>query len=262
MSEFRALLVALALLLTIPVVTTEKLGLCAAPCPIAAKFSANITMTRRTSGPPSPDDFVVARGIVGITHDLAKGSIVYAADVRVTYSTGATIRKWFAGWNTLGTSVRRYLVIEDPTQPPGNGMCHVESDDAFSGGDPFSEMLSRWTRTPTAGSAQPDVESWVYSFGWRNNADGPIFRHFANATTAVGGAPILKSSIDAFNGTHVVATVTTVYSNLGNAPTESLFWPRNVYTDCDSHKIPNLTTVGALSVCGVSDALTLEYGCV
>jgi hypothetical protein len=204
----------------------------------------------RTGLDSSTDDYS-AVGKVGITHELTSGSIVYAADVQAIYANGETVRKWFAGWNFMGTFARRYLVVE----VNGSGSCHVEQDSDFSM-DPFMPVLNRFVAGSQYVGENKGAERWAYDHDFSINCS-----HIANASTDEGGSPFLSSVIETFRNGQPVALISTQYSAIGKSPDEALFWPRSQYPDCDSNKVANFTTTGQSSIC-ITDMLALEYGCM
>ena len=138
----------------------------------------------RTGLNSSTDDYS-AVGKVGITHELTSGSIVYAADVQTIYANGETVRKWFAGWNFMGTFARRYLVVE----VNGSGSCHVEQDSDFSM-DPFMPVLNRFVAGSQYVGENKGAERWAYDHDFSINCS-----HIANASTDEGGSPFLSSGL-------------------------------------------------------------------
>jgi len=222
------------------------------PCPFTASYSADVTISRKAVAGDTSNDYT-AVGKVGITHELTHGAIVYATDMRVTHSAdGSTHRAWMANWNFLGKSERRYFVVENKN---GQGSCHREEDSNFHG-DPFIAIMNRFEEVGDG------MMSWNYNYQWGNPGSGStVFAHQANLTTDIGGSPIQSSEIMTFANGVPVATIRTMYSNIGSSPEESLFWPRNKYPDCDDNKIANFTITGASSVC-IGDLLALEYGCL
>eukprot|EP00656_Telonema_subtile_P008342 TRINITY_DN13904_c0_g1_i2.p1 TRINITY_DN13904_c0_g1~~TRINITY_DN13904_c0_g1_i2.p1 ORF type:complete len:202 (+),score=44.65 TRINITY_DN13904_c0_g1_i2:160-765(+) len=195
----------------------------------------------------STGDFT-ASGRMGITHELAKGSIVYAVDINVTYSsTRQVVRKWFAGWNDmLLHTTRRYFVLD--TQ--GSATCRVEQDRQYVGSDPFQSVLDRFVSSVSG--------VWEYAFEFEGNS------HQAETRSDPAGNTILGTALRTFEGGVPGSVIVANYSSIGTSPEESLFWPRNQYSICydaEKKRVTNFSSTGVSSVC-VSDLLALEYGCL
>merc|ERR1711935_476525 len=152
--------------------SASGISVCPLPCPLAASFSADVTISRKAVAGDTSNDYT-AVGKMGVTHEITHGSIVYATDMRVTHSAdGSTHRAWMAGWNILGTSVRRYFVVENKN---GQGSCHREEDSNFHG-DPFTVIMNRFEQTVPGKKAQ-----WNYNYQWVNPGSGStVFAHQAN----------------------------------------------------------------------------------
>ena len=181
-----------------------------------------------------------ATGTITIDHVNLYTYLVYAADMRIAFTDGATSHRTFIGWNEeILENVNRYMIVD--------GVCTTYSEHTGVL-DPFLPILKMFTLQ----SQTPTNKTWVYI---QPGGDGGT--QMATMVTALEGKPQLSTVVNSYDALgHPIAGWTYTYTSTGFKPNDAIFYQYQKYT-CASVSPANF----AQNVC-VSDLLDLEYKCV